>query len=244
MHSRAGQQLRWRSGGAVVDAALKQKGFESHDKASGGDRAPIEPLCLIVVFAKAPIPGYAKTRLAPLLGDDGAARLAARLLRHAVEQACAAGIGQVEMCCAPDAGHPSFAALSQRENVMLSVQGQGDLGQRMASALCRSLAKYSRVLLIGADAPGLDAGYLRAAAHALLHKDAVFGPATDGGYTLVGLSRPANRLFESIPWSTPQVMDCTRDRLCELRMSHLELAPLSDIDEPTDLRHVPKEWLI
>lgn len=226
-----------------MDAAPNQRVLETRADASGGEAARAESRCLIMVFAKAPVPGYAKTRLSPVLGDQGAANLAARLLHNAVEQACFAGIGPVEVCCAPDASHPCFVALTCVENVTLSVQDQGDLGGRMASALCRSLANYSRVLLIGADAPGLDAGYLRAAAHALLSKDAVLGPATDGGFTLVGLSRPANRLFEGIPWSTARVMACTRDRLRELRMSYLELAPLSDIDEPTDLRHLPREWL-
>ncbi len=91
------------------------------------------------------------------------------------------------------------------------------------------------MLLIGTDAPGVDRHYLRAAATALARHDAVVGPALDGGYTLIGLRRPAPQLFDAMPWSTSQVMDQTRTRLRRLGLRHAELAPLSDIDEPADL---------
>ena len=198
--------------------------------------------CAVLVFAKAPVAGYAKTRLMPALGADGAARLAGRLLRHAVQQACAARVGPVQLCCAPDAGHPAFAALAQAHGVSLAAQGDGDLGARMARALRGALGRHGRALLIGTDAPGLDAAYLRQAAALLAGHDAVFGPATDGGYTLVGLSRPADTLFDGIAWSTAQVMAQTRERLRAAGLSHAELAPLPDIDGPGDLRHLPRDW--
>lgn len=203
------------------------------------------PRTTVIVFAKAPVPGYAKTRLIPALGPDGAAALAERLLRHAIGSALEAGLGPVELCATPDTHHPAFAALDAA--VERQVQGDGDLGARMARAFARRLGGDERpgdttCLLIGTDAPGLDAAYLRAAADALATHDAVFGPALDGGYTLVGLRRPAPALFNDMAWSTPTVMADTRTRLAAAGLRHAELAPLSDIDEPADLVHLPPGW--
>ena len=147
----------------------------------------------LIVFAKAPVAGRAKTRLIPALGAEGAAALAARLLDHAMQQAAEAGLGAIELCVAPDAAHPLLQAAAARHGAVLSVQGEGDLGARMQRALSRRLAGHERVLLIGTDAPSLDAGVLRAAAQALAAHDAVFVPALDGGYALVGLARLGQR---------------------------------------------------
>jgi rSAM/selenodomain-associated transferase 1 len=143
----------------------------------------------LIVFAKAPVAGRAKTRLIPALGAEGAAALAARLLDHALQQAADAGLDSLELCVAPDATHPRLQAAAARHGAALTLQGEGDLGARMQRALSRRLALHERVLLIGTDAPSLDANVLRAAAAALGGHDAVFVPALDGGYALVGLAR-------------------------------------------------------
>ena len=203
----------------------------------------MQGLCPVIVFAKAPVPGFAKTRLMPALGAQGAARLAERLLEEALRQAVAAAIGPVLLCCTPDASHAAFQRMAKLFAVTLSVQGEGDLGLRMRRALEAALQSHSRVVLIGTDAPGLDAAFLRSAADALLQHDAVFGPASDGGYTLVGLSRPAPELFEGIAWSTPQVMAQTRARAAAAGLTWTERDPVADIDEPADLVHLPPGWL-
>jgi len=197
----------------------------------------------VIVFAKAPIPGQAKTRLAPVLGEDGAAELATRMLEQAVETACAAALGPVEICATPDIADPAFAALAGRYEVSLVAQGGGDLGSRMDRALSRLLRMHARVLLMGTDAPGIDTTRLRQAAAALTHHDAVFIPAFDGGYALIGLRRPAPELFAGIAWSTPKVMAATRERASRFDLRIAELAPVFDIDEPADLVHVPQQLL-
>ena len=89
----------------------------------------------------------------------------------------------------------------------------------------------------------LDADYLREAASALGRHDAVIGPAVDGGYVLIGLRRRAPAaLFDGIDWSTSRVLAQTRERLGRLGLRWAELAPLHDIDEPADLRHLPARW--
>jgi uncharacterized protein len=199
--------------------------------------------CAVIVFAKAPQPGHAKTRLIAALGAEGAAALAERLLHAALAHALAADLGPVELCVTPDRRHPAFAAAAEDGRLALTDQGDGDLGQRMARALDRVLALHDHALLIGTDAPLLDAPYLRAAAVALTEADAVFGPAADGGYTLVGLRRPAPGLFTGMRWSHEQVMAQTRERLAALALRHIELPVLHDVDEPADLAHVPAQWL-
>ncbi|HRH88817.1 MAG TPA: glycosyltransferase, partial [Rubrivivax sp.] len=82
----------------------------------------------VIVFAKAPVPGLAKTRLAPALGEAGAAALAERMLRHALAQAVAADVGPVELCAAPDASHPALQAAAAEQGARLTEQGTGDLG--------------------------------------------------------------------------------------------------------------------
>lgn len=196
----------------------------------------------VIVFAKAPVAGLAKTRLAPALGADGAAALAARMLRHALKQAVQADIGPVELCGTPDAAHPALVAAAATAGVTLTAQGDGDLGLRMHRAFARVLTHHGRALLIGTDAPALDAAMLRDAAGRLLAHEAVFVPAFDGGYALVGLRRADPRWFSDMPWSTPDVMAQTRRRLAAAGMRWAELAPVADIDEPPDLVHLPAAW--
>lgn len=212
---------------------------------TGGSQAR----CRIVILAKAPVPGDVKTRLIPALGAERAAGLAARMLRHALAEARAASLGTVELCAAPSPGAPALrpvlAALPAPglASLELSAQGPGGLGERMARAFDRGLSCDPKVLLIGTDCPALRAETLRAAAAALDSHDAVFVPALDGGYALVGLRRFLPALFEGIPWSTEGVMAETRRRLQAHGLPWHELPALPDIDEPADLCHVPADWL-
>lgn len=198
----------------------------------------------LIVFAKAPVPGLAKTRMAPALGEQGAADFARQLMLHAVQQALQTPFEHLALCVTPDAKHPAFAqaqALSSGR-LHLSTQGEGDLGQRMHRALVKALSHSESVLLMGSDAPGLNTVRLNEAAQALRRHDAVFVPAHDGGYALVGLRRPAPGLFEDMRWSTPQVMAHTRIRAREAGLHWQELAPVHDMDGPADLHHLPLDW--
>ena len=84
----------------------------------------------IIVFAKAPRPGLAKTRLIPALGAAGAAALAARMLAHTLDQALASGVGEVELCAAPAPGDAMWQGVELPEGLVLTAQGEGDLGER------------------------------------------------------------------------------------------------------------------
>jgi hypothetical protein len=178
----------------------------------------------VVIFAKAPEAGRVKTRLIPALGAEGAAALAKEMLERTVAEALASGL-EVELCGDPDPtgwyGGPA---------VLLSGQGPGDLGARLARA-----AAPGNVLLIGTDCPGLDAERLRSAAEGLQDHDAVMHPAADGGYVLLALRRFHASLFDGIAWSTAIVAEETRTRIAALGWSLDVRETLCDIDEPKDL---------
>lgn len=195
-----------------------------------------------VIIAKAPHPGFAKTRLAPALGADGTAALARRLLRHTVQAALDAAIGPVELCVTPSVDDPCWESLALPPQLEWSAQGDGDLGARMARAAARCIDAGQPVLLIGTDCPGLDAAFLREAGAALQAHNAVIIPAFDGGYVLLGLKRMHASLFAGIAWSTPVVAQATLARLAKLDWSVRCAAPLHDIDEPADLRWLPAHW--
>jgi uncharacterized protein len=198
----------------------------------------------LIVMAKAPLPGLAKTRLIPALGADGAAELASRLLEHTLHEARAARLGDVILACAPDTTHAAFAAQARQGGAALVAQGEGDLGARMQRQFERAFARgAARVIVIGTDAPALDAAMLRRAADALATDEAVFVPAADGGYALIGLRHVLPSLFHAMPWSTGMVMATTRERLSHAATPHVELPAVHDIDEPADLAHLPPGWL-
>jgi rSAM/selenodomain-associated transferase 1 len=196
---------------------------------------PAAPVA-IAILAKAPIPGFAKTRLIPALGEAGAATLQARLTERAVATATAAGTGPVTLWAAPDQHHPAFAQLAERFAVALARQHDGDLGARMLAALA---AADGPALVIGTDCPALAADHLRAAAAMLrAGTDAVLIPAEDGGYVLIGARAPHPALFSAMPWGTAGVMAETRRRLVALGLSWREPVTLWDVDVPTDLERL------
>jgi len=188
-----------------------------------------------VVFARAPGPGAAKTRLIPLLGADGAAALHSLLLDRSLATALASAVGRVELWCAPSAQHPLFTACLQRHGIDGVTQCDGDLGARMQHATATTLATHRRVLLIGTDCPALTATDLCAAVRALEdNHDAVLIPAEDGGYVLLGLNNWDGRLFTGIEWGSDQVLAATRARLSALNWRWHELPPSWDVDRPQD----------
>lgn len=200
---------------------------------------------MLIVFAKAPEPGAAKTRLAPLLGADAAAALHARLVERALRTALRARSGRVELHAAPDARHPFFLACARRHGVRLRPQGAGDLGVRMRRALEQALARADCAVLIGSDCPSLQAADLRAAVGALRRgARAVLAPAEDGGYALIGLRRSAKPLFAGIPWGSERVFAATRRRLARLGWRWRQLRSVWDVDRPEDYSRLERTGLL
>ena len=205
------------------------------------------PTDRLLVFAKAPRPGRVKTRLARDVGPDRAALLYRRMGR-AVVDAVRDGPFGVTICFDPEDAEAEMREwLDEDAGVAAPLewepQGEGDLGARMERALRRSLSSAERVCLIGTDAPDVDATLVMDAFDALSHADVVLGPATDGGYYLIGVRAPAPSLFRQVPWSTPDVFTCTVERARQAGLTVQTLPELRDVDTVADLAHLPRELL-
>jgi len=188
----------------------------------------------IAVFAKAPVSGYAKTRLIPALGEAGAAVLQGHFIERTLRTAVESGVGPVSLWCAPDCSHPFFRACAARYQVALKDQEGADLGERMLRAF-RSYEPCPAIV-IGTDCPALTGGHLRDCAARLREgDDAVFLPAEDGGYVLVGLRHPIPVLFAGISWGGEHVMQQTRQCLRDSVLRWSEPAVLWDVDDIADL---------
>ncbi len=203
------------------------------------------PETAILVFAKAPVAGAAKTRLIPLLGAAGAATLHRRLITRALATARAATPDALALWCMPDAAHPFMQSAAQQHSAHLQVQHGADLGARMTHAFAATLKPGTHAICIGADCPALTVRNLQQAAAALRNgDDAVFVPAEDGGYALIGLSRVAPGLFAGITWGTNTVMTETRARLRENALRWSELETLWDVDRPEDYHRLLQSGLL
>jgi len=195
----------------------------------------------IAILAKSPVAGTVKTRLAMMLGVDGATALHERFVARTVEAAAEAATGPVTLWGSPDERHPYFLDLAQRFSLTLLRQPDDDLGERMHAAVAHAAGP---TLVIGTDCPLMTATHLRDAAEALRSgADAVVIPAEDGGYVLIGLSRPVPELFTDMAWSTEGVMMETRQRLRRLGLSWREPTHLWDVDRPSDVRRMRREGL-
>lgn len=199
---------------------------------------PPAPAATLQIFAKTPLPGRVKTRLAAVVGDDAAVRVYRDLVLKTLATAAAARragvVGDVELWIAPEAAPGALAGWAAQLGIPIRTQQGADLGDRMRHALNAALARGRPALLIGTDIPGFDVAYLAQAACALQTHDAVIGPAEDGGYVLVGLARAIDA-FTDVRWSTPLVLAQTRANLVRAAARWHELPALMDIDTHEDL---------
>jgi rSAM/selenodomain-associated transferase 1 len=197
---------------------------------------------VVIVFARAPLPGRAKTRLVPKLGAAGAARLQARLTERALRTAIASRCGPVELHCTPRPGHPFFLRERRELGITLARQSGRDLGERMHRALDAALRKHRYAILIGVDAPELRGRDLRRALRLLRSGcDAVLAPAEDGGYALIACRRAPRPVFERIEWGGSDVYSRTASNLTRLRLNWRALRTVWDIDRPADLERLGRK---
>jgi rSAM/selenodomain-associated transferase 1 len=199
----------------------------------------------IILFSKYPLPGRVKTRLIPHLGS----RKAAGLQKYLTEQALARAGEAASLRPA----HLSlwYAGASRRRmkawlgsSLPLIPQQGKDLGERMARAFLAAWEQgMQRAVLIGSDCPALSAGLILQGLAELGRHDLVLGPASDGGYYLIGLRRDLApdtlaALFKDIPWGGCAVYRETLARAATAGLSFFSLQELHDIDRPEDLRHL------
>lgn len=189
---------------------------------------------VIIIFCKAPRFGTVKTRLARDLGQTQALRFYRASLRATIRHARAVRGAETVLCVTPD---HSTGAGDWPPDIARIGQGAGDLGARMRRALA-GFQDRDRIL-IGGDIPGIRPRHLRQALRLLRRRDAILGPATDGGFWLVGLSRgaPPPGLFRSVRWSTPETLAESRATLpAAWRVG--TASRLNDVDDMDDYRRV------
>jgi hypothetical protein len=195
------------------------------------------PAHQLIVFVKAPRPGFVKTRLARGLGLDAACQAYRQLVGAVLKRM--APLSEVELRFSPDDAEPEIRPWV-RPGWTARPQGDGDLGQRMQAAFAEAFAVGAqRVALIGSDCPEITSGDVRQAWRELATYDVVLGPAIDGGYWLIGLKTPQPALFENVPWGSESVLAETlqRAKTAQLRVQLLRI--LTDIDSQAQWR----QWL-
>lgn len=200
----------------------------------------------VCVFAKPPVGGRAKTRLAAVLGQERASALAGAFLADTYAVLARWGGARIVLATTdPTADH---GVPADRWD-----QGGGDLGARLERMLARALAAGPWAIALGADSPGLPSSHLDAAREALQAHEAVIGPTRDGGYWCLGLRRCPPGLLADLPWSRSDTCEATVRRLADRGLS-VALAPAwFDVDEPADLAHfrqrvapedAPRTWAL
>lgn len=204
----------------------------------------------VIVMAKAPRAGEAKTRLAPPLTPGEAARLAACLFADTVSLALGTGAA-VFVAYAPADGRPTLeealhVALGEgASGGVLWLEQRGDgLGERLDGAAGRAFeGGFGPLLLVGADSPTLPPAFLAAALEGLAggRADVALGATEDGGYYAVGMRAHAPGLFDAVAWSTPRAYAQTAANAARLRLNLLELPPWYDVDTPADLARLRAE---
>ena len=188
----------------------------------------------LIVFVKAPRPGTVKTRLAKAIGDPAAAAAYRQLVETLLDQL--PELREVELHFSPDDASGEMQHWL-KETWTSHPQVQGDLGQRLRYAFQRSFqAGAKRVAIIGSDCPAVRAADIREAWVALQTRDVVLGPATDGGYWLIGLRQTQPSLFHAVHWSSASVFAETMQRVQRLALSVHLLRELADVDTEQDWR--------
>ncbi len=183
------------------------------------------------------MPGAVKTRMCPPLTPDEAATLHGSLVMDAVERTRSLRGFDIYVACTPGMEHPFFQTLAARHRIRLCDQVGADLGQRMDHALTNVLNRGCRsALLVGTDIPALAHRHYRQAQEALRSHDVVLGPTEDGGYYLVGITRPLPALFAGIPWATDRVFTQSLAQAEQLGLAVGLLNRERDIDTFHDLQ--------
>jgi uncharacterized protein len=187
------------------------------------------------LFGKHPTPGSVKTRLADEVGEDVATRLYAAFMDDLAFRFRAEGEHRI-LGFGP-ANSVAYFEQYAKLGYELWPQPEGDLGQKIISFFKHSLREEgSRSVLIGTDSPTLPKEFAEQAFEMLREVDCVLGPATDGGYYLIGLRRPMPSLFENIVWSGANVLVQTVQRAAAAGMSLNLLPPWYDVDDLKDLQ--------
>jgi rSAM/selenodomain-associated transferase 1 len=191
---------------------------------------------IVILFAKIPVRGGVKTRLAQALDGDLVLRLYESMVLDTIDMLKQSGY-PFRICISPPGEVKKARTWLGKDYAFMPQTGDG-LGERMEQAFVRVFSEgFREAILIGSDIPGLSSGTVREAFASLAEHGAVIGPANDGGYYLIGFSREAfyPEIFHSMPWSTPAVFRETLGRFATASRPVSVLPEYIDADTRDDL---------
>lgn len=201
---------------------------------------------VVMQFAKWPEAGRVKTRLMPLLGEQGALEAHITLSLAVLNQLSRSGcevrfFWDRDIAKAPEAARPvseRLDALGLKQDIQ-----QGDaLGQRMETAIAQGLEEFEKAVIVGSDCPSVDADYVQQALRALDEADVVLGPSDDGGYVLIGARTHLAGMLDNVSWGTDRALAETLARLDKVGLSCAQLSPRWDVDEPGDWQRFIRQF--
>jgi rSAM/selenodomain-associated transferase 2/rSAM/selenodomain-associated transferase 1 len=204
----------------------------------------------LIIFTRYPEPGKTKTRMIPMLGEQGAADLQRRMTEHLISKTrklSSSHPASIEIRY--EGGNQNLIQNWLGGQFIYNQQHEGDIGRRMRLAFEEAFQSgVDTAVIIGTDIPGISVEIIKSAFEYLNDHDLVFGPARDGGYYLLGINRiswlKANPLlFEGIPWGSAEVLSQSLDAAQQLNLSHILLQQLDDVDRAEDLDVWHKEAL-
>lgn len=186
---------------------------------------------VIILFAKAPVPGRVKTRLLPVLSADEAAALHTTFVADMIERLQQVPGTHFELHT--DIPSDAWAEFS----VTRKLQIPGDLGLKMLHSLASAFASgYDRAIIVGSDSPNLPVDHVQRLMTS--GADIALGPTEDGGYYAISAKRTHSAMFEGVAWSTPATLSGTERALANCGLT-MELGEIwFDVDEPADLQRL------
>ena len=202
----------------------------------------------LVIFMKAPRSGAVKTRMIPWLSPEEAADLYCALIQDTAAIASQVAGATTHIAFTPADAQPVLRELIDDETIQWFLQQGDDLGDRLKLAFQKIFHEgWERAVIIGSDSPLLPPGYIEQAFDALNSVDVVLGPASDGGYYLIGLARSArvlscyHHIFDHITWSTEKVYEQTVQAIRQYDLSQSDLNTWGDVDQKADLIRIAVE---
>lgn len=190
---------------------------------------------VIILMAKKPQIGRTKTRLYTALSPRQAVEFSEALLLDSIDLVKDLSWSDLALAITPLESVQYFQSITPAGTYLMPVAGE-NVGQCLAQAIKALLSMgYQKAIALNSDSPSLPLEYLLQASDRLEQSDLVFGPAYDGGYYLVGMTRPIPQIFDGITWSTERVLAQTQERAEELGLSIGLVPPWYDIDTPKDL---------
>jgi rSAM/selenodomain-associated transferase 1 len=188
----------------------------------------------LIIIAKYPEKGKVKTRIM-VLSDDERVRIYENMLRNTVDKLCSISGSDTFIAFAPDSASEYFSQFTVKQIPL----HEGDLGDRMYAAFEEVFHQgYEKVSLVGADIPDLSAAIIMQSFEILDKTDLVFGPARDGGYYLVGMSKLIREVFQHVPWSSSKTLEKSLEQARKYGYSSGFVDTLSDVDTSEDIKRL------